>query len=86
MLFAVPGLLKWLVKKLKTRGQRCFTKQQTACRLPKGPKMPLTLTFKLVRVTDQIRLPCEFGASVNVAIFSVAQIVKLLQSARKCVR
>jgi len=44
-----------------------------ARRPPKGPRndvfvpgdldlWPLTLTFKLVRASDQTRLPCEFGA------------------------
>jgi len=49
-----------------------FYQTQTASRPPKRPKMPvfcpwwpwpLTLTFKLVRVRDQTRLPREFVAN-----------------------
>jgi len=35
----------------------------TAWRPPKGLKNAVTLTYKLVRATDQIRLPCEFGSN-----------------------
>ena len=50
---------------------KMFYQTQTARRPPKGTKMrsfcpwwpwPLTLTFKLVQVRDQTRLPWEFGA------------------------
>ena len=44
-----------------------FYQTRTACRPPKGPKnaavcpwWPWSLTFKLVRASDQTRLPCEF--------------------------
>jgi len=44
-----------------------FYQTQTTFRQLKGLKMsfwsPVTLTFKLVRVRDQTRLPCEFGAN-----------------------
>jgi len=47
-----------------------FYQTETTHRPPKGPKnalfcpwWPWSLTFKLARVRDQTRIPCEFGAN-----------------------
>jgi len=44
-----------------------------------GDLDPLTLTFKLVRVMDQTRLPCEFGAN----LFSSSQDIWVVNKKNK---